>query len=135
MVDKEINMNKKNENEKNELAFFDLDKKTKKEIFAERVQKWYENKPKILKTNTYFWVVEGVNSKYRSKLENRYFDEVFNWLYDMFPLSRITADTDLNKIYLDNVLVFSIYISNHHFYKKQNLPYIKQQVQKMLEGD
>ena len=102
-----------------------------RKITREEFERWYESMPKILRSNTYFWSAYG-NSKYRRYLESKYMDDVVVWLSEIFSRNRIREDRDNNKIYLDDIRVFYIYISNRHFYKKQNLNYIKNQAKKLI---
>ncbi|MEM3626383.1 MAG: hypothetical protein QW144_03055 [Candidatus Micrarchaeaceae archaeon] len=95
---------------------------------------WYSSRPKILKQNTYFWTVQS-RSKYRRWLENKYMNDVIDWLLQIFPEDRVGVDRNNNKVYLDDVRVFYIYISGRHYYKKQNLLYIKGEAKKLIKGD
>ncbi|MEM3830392.1 MAG: hypothetical protein QXP36_14450 [Conexivisphaerales archaeon] len=95
---------------------------------------WYERKPKILNFSTYFWNGMQVQGKYRNKLAEQYVQGVGEWLEKVFT-NRVKIDLNNKAVYLDNKEVFSLYISRNHYYKHQNLPYIKQQVKKLLGGE
>ena len=95
---------------------------------------WYDKKPEILDAKTYFWIGLQVQGRYRIRKEQAYTEAVGEWLKKVFN-DRVTVDLENRTVLLDGVKVFSIYISRNHFYKHQNLPYIKQQIKKLLGGE
>ncbi|MEM4056754.1 MAG: hypothetical protein QW578_06940 [Thermoplasmatales archaeon] len=95
---------------------------------------WYERKPEILDAKTYFWIGMQVQGRYRIRKEQVYTEAVGEWLKKVFN-DRVKIDLENRTVLLDGVKVFSIYISRNHFYKHQNLPYIKEQVRKLIKGD
>ncbi|MEM4068024.1 MAG: hypothetical protein QXV17_14320 [Candidatus Micrarchaeaceae archaeon] len=88
-----------------------------------RLLTWYYNKPKIL--SLFFYI----QNKYD---EHYYVNQVSKWLKEIFK-DRVSNDEHIVK--LDNVVVFSIFISNKHYYKKRNLNYIKMQMKVLLQDD
>ena len=100
--------------------------KTKQEF-----EKWYENKPLILKYNTWFWNGFWGNADARHERSIRYAKEVEEWLLQWFPIHRI--ERLQNTVLLDGVTVFSIHSSRKNVYKKQNLPLIKKRAKEYLE--
>ncbi|MEM3846493.1 MAG: hypothetical protein QXU98_12430 [Candidatus Parvarchaeota archaeon] len=100
------------------INFFSKPDKKKIELLI-----WYFNKPKILSPIIF------IKKKYD---EHYYVNQVSKWLKQVFQ-DRITVDNHVVK--LDNIVVFSIFISKKYFYKKANLKYIKMQMLNLMAGD
>jgi len=93
---------------------------------------WYDNKPYILEANTYYWHGFFGNGTQRYKKACQYAWEVYNWLIEKFP-NRVSISG--NKVYLDDVKVFSISSSRANVYKQQNLRYIKKCLKDLEENE
>ncbi|MEM3260182.1 MAG: hypothetical protein QW533_07350 [Thermoplasmata archaeon] len=125
------------EMQETEALLSELERKQTKQnrkVNLGKYTEWYERKPDILDAKTYFWIGMQVQGRYRIRKEQVYTEAVGEWLKKVFN-DRVTVDLENRTVLLDGVKVFSIYISRNHFYKHQNLPYIKEQVRKLIKGD
>ncbi|MEM4068028.1 MAG: hypothetical protein QXV17_14340 [Candidatus Micrarchaeaceae archaeon] len=116
---------------KDELV--ELDKNVIRNFLKEKIDQWYKNKPKVF-LKRYFNKdeIENINI-------NEIFNQVCNWLLEIFSLHDLDIDTNINEIYLNGVLVFSInklkdYNGNDMIVRDLDLKYIKKQAYNLIKG-
>lgn len=86
-------------------------------------RKFRAKAPKVVDASTYF-LSPAASSSGRRFCEKRAAKEVGEWLVSYFPADMVEVRG--GEVYLDGVLVFSLYHSARHVYRRQNLRVIRE---------